>query len=519
MGRKSQGHARRAWLWLFVFLRALPPAKHFSGKGHTVEHILSIGIDIGTTTTQVVFSRLTLANASRFAVPRIEITEKTVLFASPIVFTPFSAENRLDGRALEEIVAGAYRDAGLKAAEVATGAVIITGQAVRKQNARTVLEHLSGFAGDFVVATAGPDLESVIAGKGSGAWQLSREAGGVVANLDIGGGTTNIVLFQNGAVLSAGCYDIGGRLARIAPDGTLLALEAPAALLAQRAGLPLTPGQTYGPQHYEALAAAMNRCLEEALGFAPLSDTTRQLITPGSTPLALPDAGVAALCFSGGVADCVYAALEGGAAGANADSPYAYGDLGVLLGKAIAHGALMQKARRMPKGETIRATVIGAGSYATTVSGSTIAYTDGLFPFKNLPVAVVSKGAEAALAQGDGEGLARELERFLAENQYNGALIALSGEAGGSYAALKQVAAAIVGTAGRVLAQGQPLLLAVRRDCAKALGQRVLAELRGSRALVCLDEVPLSHGDFIDIGRPLMNGAVVPVVVKTLVFG
>ena len=474
------------------------------------EHILSIGVDIGTTTTQVVFSRLRLENASRFALPRIEITEKTVLFESDIVFTPFSTENLLDGEALKAFVAMAYRDAGLSPGEIRTGAVILTGQAVRKENARTVLEQLSSFAGDFVVATAGPNLEAVIAGKGSGAWALSRQRGGVVANLDIGGGTSNIALFQNGEVLSSGCYDIGGRLARISPDGTLLAMEAPAALLARRAGLPFTPGQAHPPELYAALAAAMNRCLEEALGLAPMSEAARQLATPGSTALCLPEEGISLVCFSGGVADCIYAPVS---------ETFAYGDLGVLLGRAIAQGNLMQKAHRPQNGETIRATVIGAGSYTTTVSGSTISYSEGLFPFRNLPVALVSRPAEEALAAGDAGLLTQELQAFFSQNEHRQALIALSGEAGGGYAALKTMAGGLVRATESLLPPGAPLLVALRRDCAKALGQCLTALLGGRRALVCVDEVPLSHGDFIDLGHPLMNGAVIPVVVKTLVFG
>lgn len=44
------------------------------------EVILSVGIDIGTSTTQLIFSRLTLENrASSYMAPRIAIVDKQVI--------------------------------------------------------------------------------------------------------------------------------------------------------------------------------------------------------------------------------------------------------------------------------------------------------------------------------------------------------------------------------------------------------------------------------------------------------
>lgn len=105
--------------------------------------------------------------------------------------------------------------------------MIITGETARKENANSVLQAMSGYAGDFVVATAGPDLESIIAGKGAGAQSYSKEYHTSVVNLDIGGGTTNLVLFNDDELLDTACFDIGGRLIRISPQTKQIEYIAP----------------------------------------------------------------------------------------------------------------------------------------------------------------------------------------------------------------------------------------------------------------------------------------------------
>ncbi len=124
------------------------------------EKILSVGIDIGTTTTQLVFSRLTLENtASLVTVPRIEIIAKEVVFRSTIHFTPLKSQHEIDEQRVRELIEREYQSAGITPEQVQTGAIIITGEAARKQNAESVLRALSGLAGEFVVATAGRTLE------------------------------------------------------------------------------------------------------------------------------------------------------------------------------------------------------------------------------------------------------------------------------------------------------------------------------------------------------------------------
>ena len=183
-----------------------------------MSELLSVGLDVGTTTTQLVVSRLTAQNrASGFAVPRMEITGRELLYQSPIHFTPLIRDELIDGDGIRAIVEQEYRRAGITPEAVDTGAVIITGETSRKENAESVLHALSRFAGNFVVATAGPDLESVLAAKGAGAVEASEK--GPVLHFDIGGGTSNLALCIDGKVVATGCLNVGGRLLKFDKQG------------------------------------------------------------------------------------------------------------------------------------------------------------------------------------------------------------------------------------------------------------------------------------------------------------
>ena len=119
------------------------------------EQLLSVGIDIGPSTTQLILSRLTLENrATPFTVPRVSIAGREVLYRSAIHFTPLLSDTVIDAAGVRAIVEEEYRKSGFDKSQVDTGAVIITGETARKENARQVLSALSEFAVDVVVATA-----------------------------------------------------------------------------------------------------------------------------------------------------------------------------------------------------------------------------------------------------------------------------------------------------------------------------------------------------------------------------
>ncbi len=479
--------------------------------------ILSVGIDVGTSTTQVVFSKLQMDNAGGyFSVPRVAIVDKEVVYKSEVYMTPLKTDVLIDTEALRDIVAAEFRKAGYRPEDTDSGAVIITGESARKENADAVLKSLSDFAGDFVVSAAGPDMESLIAGKGSGAWQYSMDHHCRVANLDIGGGTTNVVLFEDGETAARGCLDIGGRLICMDSQGMITKVSPAAAVMAQAAGVSVHIGDRGDEKALSAVTRQMAAALNVYLGVG--TDTSaggkadtilRQIKTPGSSDFPVPEK-VQAVFFSGGVADLIYHE--------SADT-WAYGDIGVLLGRAIRESRLFTDFQKMEPGETIRATVVGAGTYTTTISGSTITYSDDIFPLKNIPVIKLDEELQEACFAGETEPVIRRIQWVLGQNDEEHFILAMPGKRNPGYMEMKRAAASIRQIMDRVQPPGEPILLVIESDIAKAMGQMIRQQPDLKRQVVAIDSIHVEDGEYVDMGKPMMNGMVIPVVVKTLIFG
>lgn len=474
--------------------------------------ILSVGIDVGTSTTQVVFSKLQMDNAGGyFSVPRVAIVDKEVVYKSEVYMTPLKTDVLIDTDALRDIVAAEFRKAGYRPEDTDSGAVIITGESARKENSDAVLKSLSDFAGDFVVSAAGPDMESLIAGKGSGAWQYSMDHHCRVANLDIGGGTTNVVLFEDGETLARGCLDIGGRLICMNPQGIITKVSPAAAVMAQAAGVSVSVGDRCDELKLTAvtrqMAAALNAYL--GVGTKDIDAILRQIKTPGSSDFQVPEK-VQAVFFSGGVADLIYHE--------SADT-WAYGDIGVLLGRAIRESRLFTDFQKMEPGETIRATVVGAGTYTTTISGSTITYSDDIFPLKNIPVIKLDEELQEACFAGETEPVIRRIQWVLGQNDEEHFILAMPGKRNPGYMEMKRAAVSIRQIMDRVQPPGEPILLVIESDIAKAMGQMIRQQPDLKRQVVAIDSIHVEDGEYVDMGKPMMNGMVIPVVVKTLIFG
>lgn len=474
--------------------------------------ILSVGIDVGTSTTQVVFSKLQMDNAGGyFSVPRVAIVDKKVVYKSEVYMTPLKTDVLIDTDALRDIVAAEFRKAGYRPEDTDSGAVIITGESARKENSDAVLKSLSDFAGDFVVSAAGPDMESLIAGKGSGAWQYSMDHHCRVANLDIGGGTTNVVLFEDGETLARGCLDIGGRLICMNPQGIITKVSPAAAVMAQAAGVSVSVGDRCDELKLTAvtrqMAAALNAYL--GVGTKDIDVILRQIKTPGSSDFPVPEK-IQAVFFSGGVADLIYHE--------SADT-WAYGDIGVLLGRAIRESRLFTDFQKMEPGETIRATVVGAGTYTTTISGSTITYSDDIFPLKNIPVIKLDEELQEACFAGETEPVIRRIQWVLGQNDEEHFILAMPGKRNPGYMEMKRAAASIRQIMDRVQPPGEPILLVIESDIAKAMGQMIRQQPDLKRQVVAIDSIHVEDGEYVDMGKPMMNGMVIPVVVKTLIFG
>jgi len=437
------------------------------------ERLRSVGLDVGTTSTQMVLSELVVQNrAGSFSVPEMEIGQRKILYKSPVYFTPLISGDLVDAAALRDIIAREYETAGIRREDVDTGAIIVTGETSRKENARAVLQELSGFAGEFVVATAGPELESVLAARGAGADKYSESTGKTVLHMDIGGGTSNLALIRDGKIEKCGCLNVGGRLMKFGKDGKILYISP-----VLQGICPLKVGQITKPEQVRQVAQVLVQALEMAAGLREPAELLERLwtkeIAAPARPMAEEDLVIS---FSGGVADCIERTV-----------PWLeYGDMGPILGQAIRESKLCRREYVLGS-ETIRATVIGAGCHSAQLSGSTVFHREVEFPLKNVPVGDATGGEEMTV-------------------------LAMAGLKAPSYSQVRELAKGIA-----AVHRAGPVLVCLQEDMAKALGQALAVELPERVPILCIDRVKLKPGDFLDVGAPV--GPALPVVVKTLVLG
>lgn len=470
------------------------------------ETLLTVGIDLGTSTTQLVLSELTVENfASAFTVPRISISDKKVIYRSDIIFTPLLNQLEIDAEPIKAFVAEQYRQAGIHKQDIQMGAVIITGETARKSNANNVLRALSGYAGDFVVATAGPDLESIIAGKGAGAQTYSETKRRPVVNLDIGGGTTNLAVFKDGEVIDTAYFDIGGRLIKLDQQQKITYIAPKIQEIINKKGLTLHLGDQATEQNLLPIISELVAVLENSIGLGTQSPFYQLLVT--NHPLRKGEE-LPIVTFSGGVADCL---------NTTSTNLFKYGDIGLLLGKYLRKSLIFSEKEVLESAETIRATVVGAGSHTAEISGSTIAYREQILPVKNIPILKLAQEDETLTVTELGQRIQEKLNWHRIEETPQIAL-AIRGMSNPTFADIQRYGQGIVEGLASLVAEQIPIIVMVDEDMAKALGHALSAHLPKDYPFICLDSVKVENGDYVDIGLPVAEGAVLPVIVKTLVF-
>ncbi|CAM7403247.1 TPA: ethanolamine ammonia-lyase reactivating factor EutA [Escherichia coli] len=460
--------------------------------------LMSVGIDIGTTTTQVIFSHLELVNRAAVSqVPRYEFIKREISWQSPVFFTPVDKQGGLKEAELKTLILEQYQAAGIAPESVDSGAIIITGESAKTRNARPAVMTLSQSLGDFVVASAGPHLESVIAGHGAGAQTLSEQRLCRVLNIDIGGGTANYALFDAGKISGTACLNVGGRLLETDSQGRVVYAHKPGQMIVDECFGAGTDARSLTGAQLVQVTRRMAELIVEVIDgtLSPLAQALMQtgLLPAGVTPEIIT--------LSGGVGECYRHQPA---------DPFCFADIGPLLATALHDHPRLREMNVQFPAQTVRATVIGAGAHTLSLSGSTIWLEGVQLPLRNLPVAIPIDETDLVSAW------QQALIQLDLDPNSDAYVLALPASLPVRYAAVLTVINALVDFVAR-FPNPHPLLVVAGQDFGKALGMLLRPQLQ-QLPLAVIDEVIVRAGDYIDIGTPLFGGSVVPVTVKSLAF-
>ena len=466
--------------------------------------ILSVGVDVGSSTSHLVFSKLVLIKDEHSVTQRFNIEERDITYEGRIINTPFLDDNTIDIKRLTDFFKEEYQRAGIDPADIQTGAVIITGESARKQNAKQIAEALSNDAGKFVAATAGPNFESLIAAMGSGAAVRSKDRKKTILSCDIGGGTSNIALTKDGEILSTSCISVGGRVLGVNSEGTIWRIDEPALKVMQHLGLNYKIGDQISKADSKNIARTLAQALFEVIRGPAKSALARQLML--TDDLVFPDR-IDEYSFSGGVAELMYGGVD------------KYDDIGKILADQINSLTAELSAAVIEPDNKIRATVIGAGAYLLSISGSSGFMDDKIaFPIRNVPVIRVDVDRSKLSVEHIISQINVSFKRFDVEEGQDIIALYFKDPVMASYPQLELFARSIEGALTNSIQNKIPIILIFDTDIACSVGNVIRRETDLKTNLLSLDELNLKEGDWIDIGEPLVAGQVFPVTVKSLVF-
>ena len=479
----------------------------FTGSGrHIVDEdeikLTSVGVDIGSSTSHLVFSRLELSQEGT----RYVVKKRIVLSESEILLTPYTDDLTIDMERLERFINEQYQRAELKREDVDTGALILTGVAVRRRNSRAIAELFAEEAGRFVSVTAGDGLETTMAAHGSGAVARSGREEGVVLNIDVGGGTSKIAVCAGGRVREVTAIDVGARLLAMDGGNTVVRIEEAGRRHGGKVGVELELGQSMNEQTLEAIASEMADRLFEVVNQQELTDETRELLR--LPPLSYRGK-VDAVTFSGGVSEFIYGHAENG-----------YGDMGAILGREIRRRVEGLGVPILEPAARIRATVIGASQYTIQVSGSTIFISPpDAVPVRNVPVVRIDFewGDDIDPAEVIG-AIDNALRRLDLQDGRQPVALAFHWEGSATFARLQGFCGAVAEGLKPILDKGHPLLLVNDGDIGGILGLHFKEEMKLDKPIISVDGIALQEFDYIDVGALIPSSGAVPVVIKSLVF-
>lgn len=470
------------------------------------KELTSVGVDIGSSTSHVVFSQIVLERNENSRTEKFEVVERKILHSGPIHLTPFKDARNIDFEKLRDFLLHDYGAAGIEVSQIDTGAVIITGETAKKENAEWIVSALAGEAGKFVAATAGPNFESVLAAYGSGAVTKSAEVKETIMNVDVGGGSSNLAVCKEGRVVATTAINVGGRLVAVDDDQRIVRLEDTGKKLGEAIGIHLELGHTISEEEKEKLADALAESLLECIKQESSSKVTSMLMM--APPLQY-DGKIDRITFSGGVAEYIYDIEK-----------REFNDLGVILAEAIKKKVAMAGLPISKPEHRIRATVIGAGSFSLQVSGSTTFLSSGLkYPLRNLPVIEPFINTRKPTSDDVKSSIENALSRFDLAEGVDPLILAFNNSVRPSYENLREFAVGVVEALKNSIRNQTPIFMCFDADIGNSVGNVMKRETGIANELLSIDEIKLKEGDFVDIGEPIIEDVVVPVVIKTLVFG
>ncbi|MHA1928426.1 MAG: ethanolamine ammonia-lyase reactivating factor EutA [Candidatus Thorarchaeota archaeon] len=472
--------------------------------------VMSVGIDIGSSTSHLIFSRLTLKRETSVfnMTNRFNLVNREVIYESSIIFTPLVDRYNIDIDAVVEFCKEEYKKAGITPEMVETGAVLVTGETAKKQNAAEIVERLSSESGKFVSAAAGPNLESLLGAMGSGIVDQSLHSQKTILHVDIGGGTSNLAIASKGQVLSTSCINVGGRLLGIDKDFKIWRIDGPSQFLMNELGMNYQIGDTIPEDDARTIACEFAKALVEVMQGSTTSVVARELMMTDDLDFSIP---VDAFSFSGGVGEIFFGSDE------------TFDDIGNLLAEEIKVLIEELGLNIIEPENKIRATVIGAGSFSLSVSGSTTFFDESIeLPIGNVPVLPVNLGYEEFSPEKVIQAIQRAFKTFdMVEGVDVVALYFKDAMISTTYTRdllLPELAKALEQALPNSVAKKKTIIVLFNYDMAKMFGLAIRDATSIQSNILCLDELQLEAGDWIDIGAPLKDTQAFPVTVKSLVF-
>ncbi len=464
--------------------------------------LTSVGVDIGSATSHLVFSRLELERAES----RYEIVRRHVHFESNILLTPYLTGTTIDGESLGRFIAFQYDLAGLRREDVDTGALILTGVALQRENARAIADLFAEEAGRFVAVSAGDNLEAIMAAHGSGAVALSADGQRVILNVDIGGGTVKFAVCQGGIIKGTAALNVGSRLVILDDDQRIIGFEETGRRIVEQMGLNIKLGERVSTEQLEAIAAHMAEQILHVMRLKALPSSAQQLLR---TPPLGYDGTIDGVVFSGGVSEFIYDRQA-----------LSFGDLGQFLAAEVRARLPELGAEILEPLAGIRATVIGASQYTVQVSGSTIFISSlDAVPIRNMPVVHPDiQFAEEIDPSAVQWAVERALHRFDLQNTETPVALILKWQGSATFQRLNSLCRGIVDALKLNLGYGNPIVLVSDGDIGGLLGLHMKDEVRVQNPIISIDGIRLSEFDFIDIGNFIPSSGAVPVIIKSLVF-